>query len=73
MIQTMVGEQGEMLQKAEDNVTQADVLVEAAVQDIEIASDEKSSYRRKILCVVVVLLAIIVAVVLILLFHFKVI
>ncbi|EAL67866.1 hypothetical protein DDB_G0279133 [Dictyostelium discoideum AX4] len=61
-IAVMVGEQGEMLEKVDDNVTNADVAVEDAVVELEKAYVYKSSYRKKMIIFVICLLVTLVAV-----------
>ncbi|KAN0053393.1 hypothetical protein ACTA71_009843 [Dictyostelium dimigraforme] len=61
-IAVMVGEQGEMLQKVDDNVTHADIAVEDAVVELEKAYVYKSSYRKKMIIFVICLLVTLVAV-----------
>ncbi|KAM9953115.1 hypothetical protein ACTFIR_008175 [Dictyostelium discoideum] len=61
-IAVMVGEQGEMLEKVDDNVTNADIAVEDAVVELEKAYVYKSSYRKKMIIFVICLLVTLVAV-----------
>ncbi|KAN0012065.1 hypothetical protein ACTFIU_000287 [Dictyostelium citrinum] len=61
-IAVMVGEQGEMLEKVDDNVTSADIAVEDAVVELEKAYVYKSSYRKKMIIFVICLLVTLVAV-----------
>ncbi|KAM9982797.1 hypothetical protein ACTFIZ_007337 [Dictyostelium cf. discoideum] len=55
-IAVMVGEQGEMLEKVDDNVTTADIATEDAVVELEKAYVYKSSYRKKMIIFVICLL-----------------
>jgi len=71
IVHTMVGDQGKVLEQAEQNVDVAADSVVAAVEDIEITDDLQRSRRCKIAVLICICLSVLIAIVIALLvLHF---
>eukprot|EP01123_Difflugia_compressa_P006899 TRINITY_DN19301_c0_g1_i1.p1 TRINITY_DN19301_c0_g1~~TRINITY_DN19301_c0_g1_i1.p1 ORF type:complete len:132 (+),score=37.24 TRINITY_DN19301_c0_g1_i1:41-397(+) len=71
LVNQLVGEQGEQLNKVEDNVNVTQENTIAAVEDIELADEQNTSFRKKVICFAVVAVLLVVVLVIVLLVVFK--